>query len=142
MRIAVLLAIAVAAFLGATLVPGDGPEPATGDDGPHAPQPAKAETSGGSSDSYAAWVAGTTELPRAADGHFYAETQVNGARRRKVEILHFPFVSFFRPNLVLEGLRCADLALSRLTRAGHRLFWPPKARDQDFTAFSPNIVRK
>jgi len=80
MRIAVLLAIAVAAFLGATLVPGDGPEPATGDDGPHAPQPAKAETSGGSSDSYAAWVAGTTELLRAADGHFYAETQVNGAQ--------------------------------------------------------------
>ncbi len=84
MREIALLAIAIMAFAGAALVP-DGPTDFATEGAPT--DAAVADTAAytasdkqsGDTDSYAAWVAGATELPRAADGHFYADATVNGA---------------------------------------------------------------
>ena len=79
MREAVLLALVVAVFIGITAIPEDGsnrPEDAVA----MAAGSDAADRAAASDDSYAAWVAGTTELPRAADGHFYADAQLNGSR--------------------------------------------------------------
>ncbi|MBX7483928.1 retropepsin-like aspartic protease family protein [Qipengyuania qiaonensis] len=85
MREALLLGIALVAFVGSAFVPGGAFDSATrgaqtllGNDSgntDHAPQPRKTEDV-----SYAAWVAGVTELPRAVDGHFYTEALVNGSQ--------------------------------------------------------------
>ena len=86
MREALFLGIAVVAFVGAAFVPGGAIESATemaaepqSDDG----APSLAPSLGGedgNAPSYSAWAAGTTELPRAADGHFYADAAINGAQ--------------------------------------------------------------
>ncbi len=87
MREALLLAVALLAFLGAAFVPGGAIDSvgqgaqdaaaaaatATAASPPETRRTARAETQ-----SYAAWAAGSTELPRAADGHFYAEASVDG----------------------------------------------------------------
>lgn len=85
MREIALLAIAITAFAGAALVP-DGPMDFATEGAPA--DTAIADTAAytasdpqaGDTDSYAAWVAGATELPRAADGHFYADANINGTR--------------------------------------------------------------
>ncbi len=77
----ILLAVGILAFVGAAFVPGGAIDSASDDAQSLAESsPAASAPSGGTSDSYAAWVAGSTELPRAADGHFYADAGVNGAR--------------------------------------------------------------
>ena len=80
MREAVLLALVVAVFVGITAIPedaGDRPEDAAA---PMAAGSDAADRAAAKHDSYAAWVAGITELPRAADGHFYADAAINGSR--------------------------------------------------------------
>ena len=85
MREAALLAVAVLAFVGSAFVPGGAfdaathsanPEPAdktaTGNFAREQPKPETLD--------YASWVAGTTELARAGDGHFYADAMVNNSR--------------------------------------------------------------
>lgn len=82
MREALLLAIAVIAFVGAAFVPGGAADnarkAATDDSGSnskvlHAPAPRRTQA-----DSPAGWSTGETELPRSGDGHFYAQAEVNG----------------------------------------------------------------
>lgn len=79
MREAVILALAVAAFVGITAMP----EESIGPEGETRPALAGAEQVADRGEarreSYAAWVAGSTALPRAADGHFYADAGVNGS---------------------------------------------------------------
>ena len=80
MREAVLLALVVAVFVGITAMPDDAGGPPAGD--ARAGAPGKAASERKDRDSYAAWVAGTTELLRAADGHFYADADISGSRVR------------------------------------------------------------
>lgn len=79
MREAVLLTLAVAVFVGLVGLSDGG---VTNEQATRAqmvrPLAAPSPTTS-RKDSYAAWVAGTTELPRAPDGHFYAEATVNTA---------------------------------------------------------------
>ncbi len=86
MREAMLLAVAILAFTGAAFVPGGAIDSAME---PHqevassagfaaAAPPPSADGAAG----YAAWVAGSIALPRAADGHFYAEATVDGTLLR------------------------------------------------------------
>lgn len=79
MREAVLLALVVAVFVGITAIPDDAGTPEAGGNAPLAgdAQDTAALKQGGGR--YAAWVAGTVALPRAADGHFYSDAQVNGS---------------------------------------------------------------
>lgn len=83
MKEALLLAIAVLAFVAAALVPGGAADNARvaagslGESEPrvlHAPPPERRTQA----DSYAQWSTGETELPRSGDGHFYAQVSVNG----------------------------------------------------------------
>ena len=83
MREALLLAIAVFAFVGAAFVPGGAIDSAQDSAryalaGTSAEVPVRSSFSPTATTGYAAWVAGTTELPRAADGHFYADALVDG----------------------------------------------------------------
>lgn len=83
MREAIFLAIAMLAFVGAAFVPGGAIDSATegAEDFASEKIPAAAlDRHSNSSASYASWAAGATELPRAADGHFYAETRINGSQ--------------------------------------------------------------
>ncbi|MFW2351486.1 retropepsin-like aspartic protease family protein [Qipengyuania sp.] len=81
MREAVLLALVVAVFVGITAMPNDAPDlPTDGAEAGEAGDAAAAKRADSRRDSYATWVAGTTELPRAADGHFYADAEINGSR--------------------------------------------------------------
>lgn len=85
MRELALLAVAIAAFVAAAFVPGGAFDSASEKvedlaSATNGRTQVPAARQSGSDDSYAAWVAGTTELPRAADGHFYADVSVNGAR--------------------------------------------------------------
>ena len=84
MREAVLLVVAIAAFVAAAFVPGGAADNASGiaesfaSDKPrvlHAGKPPRATTS---KDSFAQWSAGETTLDRSGDGHFYAQVMVNG----------------------------------------------------------------
>jgi aspartyl protease family protein len=83
MREAVFLAVAVLAFVGAAFVPGGAMDSATdsaatlAEAEPRVLHAGAAPASPGG-DGYAAWAAGSTELPRAADGHFYADAAING----------------------------------------------------------------
>lgn len=79
MREAILLTLGVAAFVGLTAMPEDSTIPAGESMAAGAEDAPAANSALARRESYAAWVAGTTELPRAADGHFYAEAQVNGS---------------------------------------------------------------
>lgn len=84
MREAVFLAVAVVAFVGAAFVPGGAMDSATESaetlvDAEPRVLHAGSSPSAGKGDSYAAWAAGSTALPRSADGHFYADAAVNGA---------------------------------------------------------------
>ena len=86
MREALFLTVAVLAFVGAAFVPGGAIDSATenaeelaGSEG-DVMHVGKRSAPGAKSDGYAAWAAGSTELPRAADGHFYADASVNGSR--------------------------------------------------------------
>lgn len=84
MREAVLLALAVAVFVGLTGLP-DGTFTGAKDEEARAKLARTPDTTPANparKDSYANWVAGTTELTRAPDGHFYAEADVNAARIR------------------------------------------------------------
>ncbi|WP_234002363.1 TIGR02281 family clan AA aspartic protease [Erythrobacter sp. AP23] len=85
MRELALLAVAIAAFVAAAFVPGGALDSASEKvedlaSVANGRTQVPAVRQSGSDDSYAAWVAGTTELPRAADGHFYADVSVNGAQ--------------------------------------------------------------
>lgn len=85
MRELALLVVAIVAFVGAAFVPGGAIDTATeGAESLASETPGARstlpETPTDKSGSYALWVAGTTELPRAADGHFYADTAINGAQ--------------------------------------------------------------
>lgn len=85
MREILLLAIGVFAFAAAAFVPGGAIDSATD----VARDPANSDASvlhtgttqmaSDRTDQLARWSAGTVELPRAADGHFYAQANVNGA---------------------------------------------------------------
>lgn len=78
MREALFLVIAIAAFVGAMLVPSATREEAPGvapEDVLHVPA-AERRTK---ADSYANWNAGETILERSGDGHFYAEVMINGS---------------------------------------------------------------
>ena len=86
MREALFLAVAIVAFVGAAFVPGGAIDSATenaeqmaGSEG-EVIQVGSGPAPGPAGDGYAAWAAGSTELPRAADGHFYADASVNGSR--------------------------------------------------------------
>lgn len=84
MREALLLGIAVVAFVGSAFVPGGAFDSArhsaeasagtSAAPGQYGLEPQKDEGL-----SYAAWVAGVTELPRAANGHFYTDASINGS---------------------------------------------------------------
>jgi aspartyl protease family protein len=78
MREAVFLTLAVATFVGFVFAPDGADEPENA-----AISQAEAERVPGGTGSdparYAAWAAGSIDLARAADGHFYAETTVNSA---------------------------------------------------------------
>lgn len=80
MREAVLLALVVAVFVGITAMPDDAPDRLADGAETGAADEAAAKQADARRDSYATWVAGTTELPRAADGHFYADAEINGSR--------------------------------------------------------------
>ena len=84
MREAIFLAIAMLAFVGAAFVPGGAIDSATEGAEDFASEktadPTALDRHSNSSASYASWAAGATELPRAADGHFYAETRINGSQ--------------------------------------------------------------
>ena len=84
MREAIFLAIAMLAFVGAAFVPGGAIDSATEGAQDFASEktadPAALDRHSNSSASYASWAAGATELPRAADGHFYADTRINGSQ--------------------------------------------------------------
>ena len=84
MREAIFLAIAMLAFVGAAFVPGGAIDSATEGAEDFASEktnaPAALDRHSNSSASYASWAAGATELPRAADGHFYADTRINGSQ--------------------------------------------------------------
>lgn len=76
MREAILLVVAVSAFAGFALRGIDGPvteEDAAKD------KPVAASNAGERDKAFAAWSAGETVLPRASNGHFYAEAAVNGS---------------------------------------------------------------
>ncbi|QKG70554.1 retropepsin-like aspartic protease family protein [Erythrobacter mangrovi] len=76
MREAVLLVVAVSAFAGFALRGVDGPKAAEEAD----PVQLVAERDAKERDrAFAAWSAGETVLPRASNGHFYAEASVNGS---------------------------------------------------------------
>ncbi|MEX0341362.1 MAG: TIGR02281 family clan AA aspartic protease [Erythrobacter sp.] len=85
MRELAFLVVAIVAFVGAAFVPGGAIDTATegaeslASDAPGA-RSTQLETPTDQGGNYAAWVAGTTELPRAADGHFYADAAINGAQ--------------------------------------------------------------
>lgn len=86
-RETLFLTVAMLAFVGAAFVPGgaidsatEGVEQMAGSDS-EVIQVGSGPASGAKSDGYAAWAAGSTELPRAADGHFYADATVNGGSR-------------------------------------------------------------
>lgn len=80
MREAVLFALVVAVFVGITAMPGEAPDRVTDGAETVAAGDTVAGRKNAQRDSYAAWAAGTTEVPRAADGHFYADAEVNGSR--------------------------------------------------------------
>lgn len=85
MREAVFLAVAVLAFVGAAFVPGGAMDSATEGaetlaEGERQVLHTGSAPEAARGDSYAAWAAGSTELPRSADGHFYADASINGAR--------------------------------------------------------------
>ncbi len=84
MREMLLLAIGLLAFIGAAFVPGGALDSASSE----ASEIAESESAAPSADmprtasarsaAFAAWNAGTVALPRAPDGHFYAQANVNG----------------------------------------------------------------
>ena len=85
MREALLLATAVLAFVGSAFVPGGAFDAATRKAEAPTPDNDGGRYYGSKKQSaedlnYAAWVAGVTELPRAADGHFYADANINGTQ--------------------------------------------------------------
>jgi len=89
MREAVFLTLAVATFVGFVFAPDGADEPENA-----AISQAEAERVPGGTGSdparYAAWAAGSIDLARAADGHFYAETTVNSAPVRRIRAISNP----------------------------------------------------
>ena len=79
-----LLAIGLLAFVGVAFVPGGAFDFAAGDhaapdaDGIAGSDTGSQQLTSAQPDSLRAWNAGAVELPRAADGHFYAQAKVNG----------------------------------------------------------------
>ena len=106
MREALLLLIATLALVGAVFMPGE--------DGKKSVAPADATERANATESgetrYAAWVAGTTTLPRAADGHFYADARVNGT-----------------PVRFLVDTGASTIALTGRDAAAMGLAWDPAA---------------
>ncbi|MEZ5680617.1 MAG: TIGR02281 family clan AA aspartic protease [Erythrobacter sp.] len=77
MREAVLLVVAVCAFVGAAFVPGGAFDSVTGDD-PSQVEAERVAAEQKRNQAFAAWSAGETVLPRGQNGHFFADASVNG----------------------------------------------------------------
>lgn len=77
MREAVLLVVAICAFVGAAFVPGGAFDSATGDDASRE-EANKVLAEVERKEAFASWSAGETVLPRGANGHFFADAMING----------------------------------------------------------------
>lgn len=78
MREAVLLVVAVCAFVGAVFWPGGTFDSGNGVD-PTQVEAARVVSEQQRKQAFAAWSAGETVLPRGENGHFFADASVNGA---------------------------------------------------------------
>lgn len=77
MREAILLVLAVCAFVAAAFVPGGAYDAATGEDASTV-EAERALADAERKEAFASWSAGETVLPRGQNGHFFADAQVNG----------------------------------------------------------------
>ena len=77
MREAVLLLVAVCAFVGAAFVPGGAFDSASDDSASDA-EAQRIISESKRQQAFAAWSAGETVLPRGENGHFYADATING----------------------------------------------------------------
>lgn len=120
MREAIFLAIAMLAFVGAAFVPGGAIDSATeGAEsfaGGEAATPTALDRHSNSSASYASWVAGATELPRAADGHFYADTQINGSQVEFLMDTGATMVALTGADARAAGLNWSDADVHQVAR--------------------------
>lgn len=121
MREFAFLVVAVLAFVGAAFVPGGAIDSAT--EGAESlaagPSGSRATAPGGQAgarDGYAAWVAGTTELPRAADGHFYADASINGARTKFLVDTGASVIALTGPDARAAGLYWSDADVRQVAR--------------------------
>ena len=77
MKEAVLLAVAVCAFVGAAFVPGGAFDSANGNEAALA-ESERLIAEQERTKAFASWSAGETVLPRGQNGHFFADASVNG----------------------------------------------------------------
>ena len=121
MREAALLAVAVLAFVGSAFVPGGAFDAATHSANAEptdkttardfAREQPKPETL-----DYASWVAGTTELARAGDGHFYADATVAGMPVRLMVDTGASVVALTADDAAAAGLHWDEADISVIGR--------------------------
>lgn len=110
MREALLLLVAMAVFVGLVFAPGGAGDNAAELFAPPPQVVAQTSNDTEAGKDYSAWVAGTTTLPRAADGHFYADARVNGT-----------------PVRFLVDTGASTIALTGRDAAAMGLAWDPAA---------------